>query len=586
MHDIAIRGGTIADGSGGPLRTADIAVRDGRIVEIGTIRAPARETIAADGALVTPGFIDIHTHYDGQLIWDDRLDPSFSHGVTTAIAGLCGLGFAPVAEHRRELMELMEGVEDIPGAVLDEGLDWGWRSFGDYLDRLAARRFGLDVAVHLPHAPVRVFVMGERALRHEPATAGDVEAMAAIVRDATAAGAIGFSSGRLMEHLSSKGAHVPGTFAGDEELMALAAAMGASGRGTFQVAPRGAVGDLGGHEETREARIAEHRRLEGIARASGRPLTYTAVEFPSDMADLGVMVAESDRASAAGLRIAPQVAARGIGTVHMLDSYHFFLRRPSYRAIAHLPLAERAAAMRDPARRAAILGEADVDGEWANDPIVVHVMSAANLPETYILSSPLDYEPGPERKVKALAAAAGRTPQEYLYDHYAAGAGDGFNMTFGLNYAAGSLDRIHDLLRNPNVVSGLADAGAHMRLICDGAMPTFQLAFWTRERRRGPRLPVELMVRKLSAEPAALYGLADRGTIAVGKRADLNVIDHAALTVGNPRVAHDLPSGAGRLLQDSRGYVATLVAGIVTRRGDQDSGARPGRLVRSGELAG
>jgi N-acyl-D-aspartate/D-glutamate deacylase len=587
MYDKIIRGGRVVDGTGAAPRNADIAIQDGRIAEIGKVAAAARDEIDADGALVTPGFIDLHTHYDGQFLWDDQIDPSFSHGVTTAIAGNCGVGFAPLAhEHRRELMEMMEGVEDIPGIVLDEGLDWGWTSFADYMNRLGARRYAMDVASHITHAPLRVFVMGERAIRHEEATAEDIAAMAGHVRDAMASGAVGFSAGRLVEHLSSRGANVPGTFAGDDELTAIARAMGESGRGVFQLIPKGAIGAAMGNGEIGAAgRLEEYRRLEAIARACGRPLTYSIAEFLSDPADILRMVELSDASCAAGLEIRPQVAARGVGMLHMLDSYHVFLMRPSYRKIAHLPRAARAAAMRDPELRRAILSEPNVEGEYADDPNVMPMLRrlAANLPKSFVLATALDYEPGPERRVGALAEAAGKTPEEYIYDHYAAGEGANFSVTLALNYVGGDLHHVRDMLQNPNVVSGLGDGGAHMKVICDASMPTFQMAFWTRERTRGERLPIELVVRKISRDPARLYGMTDRGELAVGQRADINVIDYERLNIKAPHIANDLPSGAGRLLQGSEGYLATLVAGEVTRRHDADTGARPGRLVRMGQ---
>ena len=586
MFDTLIRGGRIVDGTGRPARSADIGIEDGHIAAIGSLRETARETIDADGALVTPGFIDVHTHYDGQVLWDDRLDPSFSHGVTTAIGGNCGVGFAPVAEHRRELIELMEGVEDIPGIVLDEGLDWNWRSFPDYLDRIEKRSYSMDVASHITHAPLRVFVMGERALRHETATADDIAQMADLVREAMAAGAMGFSNGRLIEHMSSRGAHVPGTYAEDNELLALARAMGEGGHGVFQLIPKGSIGGIMEAHIGRDARIAEHRRIEAIARAAGRPLTYSVTQFSDDPDDGRALVAESDMAAALGLEIRPQVSARGVSAIYSLATYNVFLRRPSYRAIMPLPRAERAKAMRDPARRRAILNDSNVDGEYTQDPFILAVLNRLDrtLGNSFILSDPLDFEPGDDRKVGVLAAAAGKTPEEFIYDHYTQGDGSQFSVALSLNYAQGSLDHIHDFLSNPNVVSGLADGGAHMRMICDGSMPTFQLAFWTRERRRGPRLAVETIVRKMTAEPAALYGLKDRGLIEVGRRADVNVIDYDRLTVKNPCFVNDLPSGAGRLLQESEGYLATFVAGTMTRRNAGDTGARPGRLVRSRRL--
>lgn len=586
MYDTIIRGGTIVDGLGGKRYTGDIAIKDGRIAEIGHITAPAHETILADGAIVTPGFLDVHTHYDGQVLWDNRIDPSFSHGVTTILGGNCGVGFAPVQEeHRRQLIEFMTGVEDIPGIVLDEGLDWQWKSFPDYLNRIAEREYSMDVGMHLTHAPLRVFVMGDRALTHEAATADDIAAMAQITREAMAAGAVGFSTGRIVEHRSAGGNYVPGTFADESELTALGKAMGARGNGVFQVAPKGQVGSLflAEGDAGREQRLAEHRLMERIAEASGRPLTYGLIEVESDPEDIGIMVAESEKAIARGVRVRPQITSRGGGQIYMLDAYHIFMMRDSYRAIAHLPLAERVQAMRDPARRKAILTEKDSAGHRSDDAMMMelfHYMVAQNA-NSFILNSPLDYEPGPERRLDNLAAAAGKTCEEYLYDHYTRGAGDDFNVNFVVNYAYGNLETTRGFLANSHIISGLSDGGAHLKVICDASLPTFQIAYWAHRRTRGARLPLELIVRKLTGEPADLYDMTDRGRIAVGLRADINVIDLDRLTLKMPRMAHDLPSGAGRLLQDSEGYLATLVAGVATRRNDRDTGARPGRLVRA-----
>jgi N-acyl-D-aspartate/D-glutamate deacylase len=583
MHDTVIKGGRVVDGTGTAPHTADIAVRDGRIVEIGRVAAPARRTIDADGAIVTPGFIDVHTHYDGQITWDERLDQSFPHGVTTVVAGNCGVGFAPVlAEHRQELVELMEGVEDIPGVTLTEGMDWDWRTFGDYMDRLAERRYTMDVAAQLTHSPLRVFVMGERALRHEAATGDDLATMGQIVREAMSAGALGFSGGRLVEHRSSTGKHVPGTFAARDELLAIARAMGESGRGVFQMVPKGAVGDFGGQEVGREARLEEHRLYEEIVAASGRPLTYSLVQVSSDPGDFDMMLAESRRAFDAGLRIHPQVSTRGGGLLTTLDGYHVFLMRPSYRAIEHLPLSERVHAMRDPERRAAILREADVVGDYAQQPTVLTLLRhlPKELPGTFILESPLDYEPTPDRRVGALAKAAGKTPEEFIYDFYVEGDGRNSNVNVFVNYVHGALDFVPRALAHPNVLCGLGDGGAHVKLITDAALPTFQIGFWTRARTRGEHLSIETAVGKLTAAPAELYGLHDRGVLAPGRRADINVIDQDRLDLRPPHVAHDLPGGAARLLQDSQGYLATLVAGAVTRLEDADTGARPGRLLR------
>ncbi len=586
--DTIIKGGTIVDGLGGEPYAGDIAIKDGRIVEIGRIGGTAKQVIDADGAIVTPGFVDIHTHYDGQFLWDDKLDPSFSHGVTTAIAGNCGVGFAPVqAEHRQELIELMSGVEDIPDLVLDEGLDWEWKSFPDYMDRVAARSYGMDVATHITHAPLRLFVMGERALRDEAATDDDLAAMSGLVREAMAAGAVGFSTGRFVEHRSSKGKLVPGTHANEDEVLALATAMGELGTGVFQIILRGSIGNLLLHPITREERLLEHRLLERIARQSGRPCTYGIAEFPGDTDDLFMMTDASAAALAEGVPIYPQTSPRGAGQINNLEGYHAFLLKPSYRELMHLPLAERVRLMRYPEIRKAILTEANMPNDAEADPLVaglVHYIQS-DLPNSFILASPLDYEPGPERSVGVLATAAGKTPEEYVYDHYTKGDGTDFNVSLALNYVHQNLDAVEKLLSRPHVVSGLGDGGAHMKLICDAANPTFQLAFWSRDRSRGPRLPLAAMVNKQSAAAAKLYGLHDRGSLEVGKRADINVIDFDRLGMKMPHMAYDLPSGGGRLLLESEGYLATLVAGTVTRRNDQDSGARPGRLVRANRLS-
>ncbi len=585
MFDLLIRGGTVIDGTGAAGFIADVAIKDGIIAEVGRVTGAAREVIDADGAIVTPGFIDVHTHYDGQFLWDDQLDPSFSHGVTTAIGGNCGVGFAPVRpEHRQALIELMEGVEEIPGIVLDEGLDWNWKSFPDYLDRLAAREYTMDIASHITHAPLRVFVMGERALSHEAATPEDIAQMAGLVREAMDAGAIGFSGARLLEHFSSKGEHVPGTFADDDELLGMAKALGDSGHGVFQIIPLGGVGASMYNQAGRPARLAEHNRIVRIAEVSGRPLTYSLVQFNSDETDWQMMIEESERAAATGLPITPQVGARGVGSMTMLDGYHVFKLRPSYHEVAHLPLAERVIALREPARRAAILREQSDPGLVAADPnlgafIEVLRKRAGNV---FPMHLPLDYEPTEGQKLDVLAKAAGVPVEEYLYDHYTSGDGTNVCASHVLNFAGGGLDCSYEMMKRDITASGLADGGAHMKMICDASMPTFMLSFWGRDRTRGPKLPLEHLVRKLSLKNAQLYGLNDRGQIAPGKRADINVIDFERLSLHMPHMVHDLPLGSPRLLQGSTGYLATMVGGVVTRRHDAETGARPGRLIRSG----
>lgn len=583
MYDILIRGGTIIDGTGAPAHPGDVAITDGRIVALGTVDGETRETIDADGALVTPGFIDVHTHYDGQFLWDDRLDPSFSNGVTTAIGGNCGVGFAPVRQgYRQKLIEMMEGVEDIPGIVLDEGLDWNWESFPDYLDRIDAREFTIDVAAQVAHAPLRLYVMGDRALGHEPATDADIAEMARLTREAMAAGAVGVSGSRILEHRSSTGDYVFGTFAEDREVLALAEAMGETGRGVFQIVPLGGGGDAMGTQATPEERDDEHARFEAIARVSHRPVTYLLHQFNHDREDWHKMLAATERANAAGLDLHPQVAARGVGMLLALDGYHPFRCRPSYLEIAPLPLAERAAAMREPGRRAAILAETNVPVEQA--PSVRIHQSAKNyariLNRFYVMRPPADYEPDESMKLTTIAAATGKTLEEVAYDNYAEGDGGNMLVNFMMNYADGDLGAVETMLAHPDTISGLGDGGAHLQMICDASMTTYHLSYWARDRKRGRTLPLEQMVHKLTGQVADIYGFKDRGVIEVGRRADLNVIDFQRLGNDMPHMVFDLPQGSPRLLQESRGYLATIVNGVVTRRHDRETGARPGRLLR------
>ena len=579
MFDTIIRGATIIDGSGKPGFTADVAVQDGQIAEVGKVGGQAKRTIDADGALLTPGFIDIHTHYDGQFVWDEELEPSFSNGTTTAIAGNCGVGFAPArSDMRKPLIELMEGVEEIPGIVLEEGLDWKWTSFPDYLDRIEQNHFTMDVAMHLPHAPLRVFVMGERALTHEMATAEDIEEMQRHVREAMAAGAIGVSGSRILEHKASTGEHVPGTFAEESEILGLARAMGETGKGVFQVVPLGAAGATFGNVTSYEDRLGEHRRIERIAEASGRPVTYLLHSYDHAPDEYAQLIAESAKARARGLDIVPQTAARGLGLILSLDSMHLFKARPSYKEIAHLSRAQRAEAMRDPGRRERILSETN-DG---TDPVLERRIGhfGGALETYYVIDDALDYEPEEAQRVDVIAARTGRTMEEVAYDTFSKDDGRHVLVKFLLNYTDGNLDSAYEMLRNPDTVSGLGDGGAHLTMICDSAMTTFHLSFWSRDRKRGPKLPVETVVHKLTGKPAQLYGLSDRGLIRPGLRADINLIDFDNVGNDMPEMFFDLPKGGGRMLQHGRGYLGTMVGGVMTRENDAATGAKPGRLVR------
>jgi N-acyl-D-aspartate/D-glutamate deacylase len=586
MFDIVIKGGRLADGSGRPAQSGDLAIAGGRIVEMGQVSGPARRTIDADGALVTPGFIDVHSHYDGQATWDDTLDPSFSNGVTTTVAGNCGVGFAPARpQDHDQLISVMEGVEAIPGIVLQEGVPWGWESFAEYMDFLGRRRYGLDIGVLAPHAPLRVYVMGERAVRHERATDADLAAMQEGVRSAMAAGAMGISAGRITEHrYGADMAYVPGTFAEHEEFLTLARAMAESGRGLFQVVPRGAIGGMAGLDGlSRDDRLAEHKLCEDIARATGRPVHYLLQQFDSDPDDWRMMLEATRRARADGLSIYAHISGRSFGLLSTLDGYHAFMARPAYREISHLPIAERAAAMREPGRRAAILAQADLRVRDGIDKDTASMVRLLNLrtADAYPFTDAMDYEPTSDETIGAMAAKAGVDPMTYTYDYLTAGDGGQVIAHLNVNFSNGDLDHAHAMLRDPATLSSLGDGGAHMKFICDASMAAWHLTFWARDRKRGPIFPVEEMVAKITRHNAQAMGLTDRGVLAVGKRADINVIDFDAMKLHKPQMVHDLPAGGGRFLQTTTGFVATLLNGEVTRAHDADTGARPGRLIRT-----
>ncbi len=586
MLDVLITGGTLVDGTGADRRSGDIGVRDGRIVEVGgRINAQAREVIDADGALVTPGWVDVHTHYDGQVSWDDQLDPSAGNGVTTVVMGNCGVGFAPVPPGgERELIELMEGVEDIPGTALYEGMEWGrWETFPEYLDYLSGREYALDVGAQVPHGAVRFYVMGERGVANEDATAADLASMADIVAEALAAGALGFSTSRTIGHRSVLGSPVPGTFAADEELLAIGEAMRRVGRGVFEMIPAGTVGKLEGLGGERTTPQAELELMARFSAASGRQVTFTLVRSPDYPPDTWrELLAMTDRANEAGGRLRPQVSSRPIGLVTGLSAYHAFLRRPTYLRLAELPVAERVRELARPEVKAAILSEDDVPVEQPGAMANLYGLFQMAAAMIYPLGDPVDYEPELGETLGARAAALGREPLELLYDFLLEDEGRSMGALMG----SGDVNELQDVLRemlvHPATVTGLSDAGAHVTLICDASMPTTQLTFWARDRRRGEQIPLELLVAKQTAGNAALYGLDDRGTLEEGKRADVNVIDLDRLSVSAPEPHHDLPAGGTRLIQPVRGYLATLVDGVPTRRDDADTGARPGRLVRSG----
>jgi N-acyl-D-aspartate/D-glutamate deacylase len=559
----------VVDGTGGATFDADVAVKDGRIAQVGRVAGSGHEEIDARGRIITPGFVDVHTHYDGQATWDSRLQPSSWHGVTTVVMGNCGVGFAPCRPADHDLLiRLMEGVEDIPFPVLTEGLPWTWESYPDYLDHLAGRRFDVDVGSQLPHAALRVFVMGQRGVDREPATEADIAAMAAIAKRAMEAGALGFGTSRTLNHRSSDGSPIATLTAGEDELTGIALGMAAAGRGVLQV-----VSDFTGGAE-------EFAMLRRIVQASGRPLSFSLVQSPRSPGGYRVMLDWLSQANADGLPIKGQAATRPVGVLFGLElTMNPFSQHPVYREIAGRPFEERVAALRDPAFRARLLVEPDADARgFANT-------QPRNWDKMYLMGVEPDYEPGADQTVAAIAAREGREPAAVALDHMLSDGGRGMLYLPFLNYAEGNLDHVVDMMRHPGVVPGLSDGGAHVGMICDGSFPTTNIVYWTRDRSRGEQLSLERMVQAQCRDTAELVGLNDRGLIAPGYRADLNVIDHAGMKLHAPQVAYDLPAGGRRLIQRADGYVATIVAGEITYRDGQPTGALPGRLVRGAQRA-
>ena len=578
MHDLILEGGTVVDGTGAEPRRADVAVDGDRISAVGLDLGPARERIDARDRLVTPGWVDIHTHYDGQATWDPMLTPSCWHGVTTLVMGNCGVGFAPVRPGQEDyLIGLMEGVEDIPGTALSEGLQWGWETFPEYLDVLDGLPHVLDLGTQVAHGPVRTYVMGERGAKNEPATPEDVEAMAAIVREAILAGALGFSTSRTIVHRAVDGEPVPGTFAAEQELFGIGRVLGELGRGLFELAPAGVMGeDLAAPEK-------EVAWMRALSREIQRPVTFALTQHDVDKDQWQRVLALCDAAADEGSVLRPQVASRPGTLLIGHQTFHPFSFRPSYKAIEDLPLPERVEKLRDPAVRARILSEKSEDV----DPRIAIITSLIEngLHKIFPLGDPPDYEPAPEQSIRAAAERQGRDPFEVLYDAMLELDGRQLLMLTLIGYSDGDLEAVRAMLENPHSAFGLGDGGAHCGAICDASMTTSLLAHWARDRARGPKLPLAFLVKKMTKDTAELYGLLDRGVIAVGRKADLNVIDFDRLQLALPELVNDLPAGARRLIQKARGYDATIVSGRVTLRDGEHTGALPGRLVRGPQAA-
>lgn len=592
MHDLAIIGATIVDGTGRPAYTGDIAIDAGRITSVGGTAGPARRTYDARGAHALPGFVDLHTHYDGQVSWDETLEPSVLHGVTTCVMGNCGVGFAPVRRGDEDrLVELMEGVEDIPGSALAEGIPWGWESFADYMDAVAAMPHSIDFLLQVPHDPLRMYVMGERAVAAEPATDDDIAAMRAHLRAALAAGAAGFTTGRTDNHRTAKGAATPASEVDARELAGLAAAFDGLGHGVLQ-----AVSDFdmmqGPERFDPEFDLLEHM----VAASGGRPLSISTMQRDHAPAQWQRIFARAERAAARGLDVRCQVGARGIGVLLGLEAtFHPFMGFPSYKAIAHLPLAERVARLRDPEVRARILAERSdkVAGDGTPIPPLADFflanpgMVAMRL---YRMAEVPDYEPAADTCLAAEASRAGVPVLAHIYDALLADDGKALLYFPIYNYTGLSLDVVRDMLAHPRALVGLGDAGAHVGTVCDASMPTFLVSHWARDRARAGGDParglaLERVVQMQARDTARFIGLTDRGTLEVGMRADLNLVELDRLALRRPVMQRDLPAGGRRLVQRADGYLATLVGGqLIAERGEL-TGARPGRLVRMGGAA-
>ncbi|HEX4302789.1 MAG TPA: amidohydrolase family protein [Rhizomicrobium sp.] len=568
-YDLVIRNGSVADGRGGPLVVADVAVRNGTIAAVGKVDGKGREEIDARGKLVTPGFVDIHTHYDGQATWDARLNPSSWHGVTTVVMGNCGVGFAPVRKQDRgRLIELMEGVEDIPGAALHEGLKWNWESFGEYLDAVESTPHDIDIGAQLPHGALRVYVMGERGANLEPATEDDIAQMRSLAADAMRAGALGFSTSRTLNHKTAKGDPTPSLKATEAELHGIAMGLKDAGSGVIEL-----ISDWPDLNQ-------EFGMVRRLVEASGRPLTLSLAQGHSSANGWRKILGLIETSSEAGLPIKAQIAPRPIGILLGLQgTINPFITHAAFQEIKDKPLAEKVAAMRDPAFRARILDES-VERQKAH-PLARGILAFERM---FPLGDPPNYEPPKETSVAAMAERSNRTPSEIAYDLILEKDGKAFLFSPFANYADYNLDHCGEMIAHKDCVMGLGDGGAHVGIISDASYATYLLTHWGRDRATG-RFDLGYLVKRQTLDTARAVGLLDRGVIAPGMKADLNVIDMDKLEVEAPTMAYDLPAGGKRLLQGARGYDATIVSGQVIYRHGESTGALPGKLVRGPQAA-
>ena len=571
MHDIVIRGGTIIDGTGKATFTGDVAIAGERIAAVGGKQGPGRREIDAEGLLVTPGWVDVHTHYDGQAMWDPLLSPSCWHGVTTVMFGNCGVGFAPVKKHHRAaLMDLMEGVEEIPNPVLAAGLNWEWETFPQFMDELERRPRAIDICAQAAHLPTRVYVMGDRALRREAATPDDIAEMRKITIEALRSGAFGFTTSRTDSHKTPDGELVPSRDADDHELLGIGSALGVTGTGAF-----GMNSDFDDEE-------FELRWIQKQARATGRPVWFLLTDRYSDPQRWRRLINAVHGMRAEGLPVTAQMAGRPIGVMMGIGTaLNPFTVRPSYKKLESLPIEEQRKRLRDPEVRRQILAETPSAAEIAKLAQFRQVV-AKDFDKFFTMGNPPDYEPGPEKSVAAIAKREGRSCEEVAYDYI---LGEAQYLYFPVvNYVTGDHAPIHEMLNDPACLLGLSDGGAHCTSIVDAGVPTFMLTHWSRDRSRGPKLPVEMLIKRQTSETADFFGLSDRGRLTPGLRADVNLIDYDRLQVQKPELVHDMPAKGRRFVQKVDGYEATFVAGTQIFERGEHTGALPGRLVRDGRV--
>ncbi len=568
MHDLVIRGGTVVDGTGNPRFVDDVAIDGGLITAVGQISTQGREEIDATGKIVVPGFVDIHTHYDGQATWDSEMGPSSWHGVTTVVMGNCGVGFAPAKKDKHDwLIGLMEGVEDIPGTALAEGMKWDWESFPDYLDALERLPRTIDIGTHVPHGALRAYVMGQRGADNEEPTEADIAEMARLVEEGLRAGALGFSTSRTILHKSIDGELVPGTTATEPELVGIGRAMGKVGHGVFELTT-----DF--IEEW-----DEFGWMGRLSRETGLPIAFTMLQSPIKQMPWTEQMAAMQAANDNGANLVAAIGLRGIGVImNWRGTVHPFMRKPSWQKIAGLPWDEQKSKLSDPAFKAAMLAEENLPPPSVDMAPFFMLVTAAWAMQ-FPLVDGFSYEPTREESIFGFAQAADKDSAEYAYDQLMADDGNGMIYLPILNYLDGNLDFTKELLQREDIVASLSDGGAHCGTICDAASPTFLLSYWARDRKAGT-ISLELAVKRQCHDTARLYGLNDRGVLKPGYLADINVVDFDELKLLKPWLAFDLPAGGKRLLQKATGYVATVKSGVVTFRDGAMTGALPGIVVR------